>query len=321
MNMNMPTIYAKPPYLGQVYGIELEIEAEGLYQGEETFNDATEEYEQKDPNIPFGWLLEHEDSIVGVELISDQPYSFEDSVKNITRVFEDIRRQGYHPTRTPRGSTHIHANVSDLTWDQMKSFVLACAWAEPVLIEIAGKGRKGNLFAQSYETTPMGWQSIIQICRRQALGLMPDTHYMATSFHPINTMGSVEFRMGPSSRNASDAIEWLEIINHVVQAGRNETISGLHQPDFLERLLLGFNPQKQFQLQTKGARHAAEVFYAMSEPYEAPATPKKKLVTSLGESNEQLITYHELIQNTSIQTGQPVVDQSWNSFIENVPQF
>lgn len=272
------TIQGAPQFKGKVYGIELEIEADGLYAVEEKFNENTEEYEHIEPDVPAGWLREQEDSIQGVELISDGPYPFEQSVKNIERVFDDIKRQGFNPIRTPRGSTHVHANVADLTWEQMRSFVMACAWAEPVLIELAGKGRKGNLFAQSYENTPIGWSNVIESCRRgEFAGSNVDTHYMATSFHPMTYLGSVEFRMGPSARCAEDAIRWLMCIDTVVAAGREDLITAEKAPPFVYFLLSKFPDEKKARLLQKGERAALEVWYAMNEPYVKPEVkPRKK---------------------------------------------
>lgn len=266
----MSMIQASPQFYGKVYGIELEIEAAGLYEVDEHYDEETDEYTAIDPIVPQGWLREQEDSIVGVELISDRPYTFEESVINIQRVFMDITRQGYMPLRTPRGSTHVHANVADLTWDQMRHFVAACAWAEPALIELAGKGRKGNLFAQSYETTPLGWGPVIEWCRRKEFFQNLDTHYMATSFFPMSYLGSVEFRMGPSSRNASDAIWWLQCIDTVVEAGRTLPINGYEEPAFLDVLLAKMDHKKQTRLRQKGARFAAEVWDIILEPYNPP---------------------------------------------------
>lgn len=267
------TIHTVPQFKGTVYGIELEIEADGLYCMEEKYDTEEETYHNIDPIIPTGWLREQEDSICGVELISDKPYDFHTSVKNIQRVFADIEKQGFRPVRTPRGSTHVHANVSDITWEQMKSFVMACAWAEPALIELAGKGRKGNLFAQSYENTPIGWTNIIEWCRRKEFYRNVDTHYMATSFHPMTYLGSVEFRMGPSSRTANEAICWLTIIDAVVSEGRYSRVT-MEEPSFLPFLLEMIDHKARARLKDKGARHAAEIWHGMNEIY---AHPKIKL--------------------------------------------
>lgn len=276
------TIHSSPQFKGKLYGVELEIEAEGLYCVEEHYDSENDEHTSIDPVVPEGWLREQEDSINGVELISDRPYPFEVQVQNIERVFKDIERQGFQPIRTPRGSTHVHANVADLTWDQMKSFVMACAWAEPTLIELAGKGRKGNLFAQSYETTPIGWHPVIHWVRRREFYQQVDTHYMGTSFHPMTYLGSVEFRMGPSARTAEDAIRWLKCIDAVVTAGR-ETVVTDREPPFLEHLISKFQKEKQEQLRKKGRRNALEVWYTINEKYVAPPKPKRGQKKSLAD--------------------------------------
>lgn len=259
------TIHANPAYQGLLFGVELEIEAEGLYDIEEEFDEDGDPICQRDPTLPSGWLREQEDSIRGVEVISDRPYDFNTTVKNIYRLFEDVDRQGYNPMRTPRGSTHVHVNVCDLTWEQMRSFIMACIWAEPFLVELAGKGRKGNLFAQSYETTPLGWRPIIDWYRNRQIMPCMDIHYMATSFQPMGYLGSVEFRMGPSSRNAKEALSWLQHIADVADVGRNATITN-EQPRFILNWMDQLPPGVWKRLATKASRYAQEVWECLHEP-------------------------------------------------------
>lgn len=298
----MNTIHTMPQYKGKLYGVELEIEAAGLYEMEEHYDSETDEHVQNEPCVPKGWLREQEDSIQGVELISEKPFDFNTSIENIASVFFDIERQGFKPTRTPRGSTHVHTNVADLSWEQMRSFVMACAWAEPTLIELAGKGRKGNLFAQSYETTPIGWAWIVEAVRRQEFSQWGDTHYMATSFYPMSSLGSVEFRMGPSSRTAEEAMRWLRCIDLVVTAGR-ETVVGLEEPLFLSFLMSKLDDKKQARLRMKGQTAAAELWYAMNEVYVKPV--KKPRGSKLSDA----LAAHAF-------SSQPILSQSPYEFLD-----
>ena len=203
-------------YRGLLFGVELEIEAAGLYA--HYFNEDGDE--EIFPEAPKGWELMEEHSIEGPELASSGAYDYDTTVENIQRAFKDIRAQGFKPIRTCRGSTHIHINCQDLTWGQLRKTVTACAWAEQLLIERAGKGRKGNLFAMSYNTAPLGWADIIKSVRERNLRLHGDTHYMAINFGALTTHGTIEFRMPPSARNEDDAIDWLRCINYVALAGR-----------------------------------------------------------------------------------------------------
>lgn len=269
-------IHLCPAYKGLVFGVELEIEAEGLYYPDEVYDEEDEAYHTIDPVIPKGWSREQEDSIQGVELISAMPVGFEESVENIERLFADIKKQGYMPIRTPRGSTHVHVNVADLTWTQMAHFMVACAWAEPALIELAGKGRKCNLFAQSYDTTPLGWNPAIQWIRKRRVYQNVDTHYMATSFYPMAYLGSVEFRMGASARTADEAITWLSYINAVAEDGRTLPITDAECPPFMDFLTGMLDEKVRERVIRKGARNAREVWQALQEPYEPPVVRGRK---------------------------------------------
>lgn len=276
----MNTIHKNPGYTGLLFGVELEIEAEGLYQPEERFDDEGDLLCIDEPDIPHGWLREHEESIRGVELISARPFDYATSVDNIYRLFNDIDAQGYTPTRTCRGSTHVHVNAADLTWAQLRSFVMTCAWAEPFLIEHAGAGRRGNLFAQSYETTPLGWRPIITWCRHEAVMHALDTHYMATSFSPLSYLGSVEFRMGPSARTAAEAIAWLDKIYIVASHGRleyvDDNISTVES--MLRDLSKGLSPYTVDRLRHKAQRFASEIWQDLNEPL-PPVKPRSRKKT------------------------------------------
>lgn len=286
------TVHHKPQWVGKLYGVELEIEAAGLYDPVEIFCDEDDCYHTEDPDVPRGWLREQEDSIEGVELISNRPYSFVDSANNIVRVFLDIERQGYSPIRTPRGSTHVHANVADLTWAQMRHFVTACAWAEPALVELAGKGRKGNLFAQSYETTPIGWNPVIDWVRQESINQTWDTHYMGISFYPMSYLGSVEFRMGPSARNSDEAIDWLSKIDLVVDAGRDLPINASEEPSFMHLLTSQLDPKTRERVIAKGRRHAEEVWEAMLEQYIPPPQPRQRIKSAMDMLGEAALSHY-----------------------------
>jgi hypothetical protein len=229
------TIYPNPIITGLKYGIELEIEAPGLYEAREIWDEAGEEIiEMEEPTIPLSWELREEHSIEGPEVVS-MPLTYDEAYEAIGRLFIDVNSKGYHPTRTPRGSTHIHVNCQDLTWDQLESTVFACAWAEPFLIELAGRGRIGNLFAVSYKSAPLAWENIVNSLVVRELRSSIDTHYSAVNFNSLLTMGTIEFRMGPSSRTAEEALYWLGLIRTVAEAGRTLSIED-KEPAFLDKL-------------------------------------------------------------------------------------
>lgn len=267
---------------GCLYGVELEIEAPGLYAQQEIFNDEGDLVETEEPALPPGWVREEEESIQGVECVFEIPLAFSEAVDAIGTLFADIEKQGYRPIRTPRGSTHVHVNASDLTWDQLRSLVIAAAWAEPLLTEIAGKGRRGNLFAMSYETAPLGWTGIIKAVRDRHLSMPLDTHYMGVNFNPLQNLGSIEFRMGPSARSFVEAVSWLSYIDLVVSEGRTEEITGERHPNFMH-LLKGYVPEhRRERALAQAARQAKDVWEQITLIPPKPSA-KSKLNNLLGE--------------------------------------
>lgn len=255
----MSTIYNYPPFQGLVLGVELEIEAEGLYEKTSTFDEDSEEYIEDTPDVPVGWTWVEEHSICGPELVLSQPLNYSDTVEAINRVYRDVSRLGYAPVRTPRGSTHVHVNVSDLTYQQLQSFVMTCAWVEPALMELAGPGRKGNLFVLPYEVAPLGWMDIVESIKQQRLLMYQDTHYMAINFAQIAQRGSVEFRMGPSARNAEEAVGWVSVIYSVAQAGRTQLVTDRAAPEILYELVRDMPAGVQAELIERGRWQAEDI--------------------------------------------------------------
>ena len=269
-------------YRGLCFGVELEIEAPGLYP----MAGFDEDYDPDDedslppinpPVLPHGWQVVEEHSIDGPEVITAGAYAFDDMVTNIRAIFEDVRAKGFEPRRTCRGSTHIHMNCQDLTWRQLRNVLLCCAWAEPFLIEMAGKGRRGNLFAMSYRDAPLGWTEIINSIRARFLRLYNDTHYMAISFYSLTHLGTIEFRMPPSSRNADEAITWLEWIRDIGEAGRSTgDVAVDTMPPQLLGLYFAVPPARRDRLLRQAQEQVLEIADLLDLPYMDKRKPTKK---------------------------------------------
>lgn len=286
--------YAIP---GLLYGVEFEIEAEDLYVQTDHYDEESEEYVPYDPPcLPWGWRVEPEDSIIGVECVFDGPMTYEAGSDAIRRLFVDIRDvHCVNPVRTPRGSTHVHVNMSDATWAQMESFVYAAAWAEPFLIDIAGKGRRGNLFALSYSQAPVGWNSILDCIHNRKLRFHMDTHYMAINFKSLDKWGTVEFRMGPSMRNANEALEWFDNIHAVASEGKAGNVSPHEPPAFIERFRMMVPPERFSRIYDKAAKQVLDIHeklcYIVKARWEKQKSYRKKiedeefLISQLIDSN------------------------------------
>lgn len=268
-----------PGYVGKLYGIELEIESAGLYEDAELYDEETQQYYTESVSIPKNWQKEIEESICGAELVSQGAFDYLALCSNIDVLFRDIHSKGYRPIRTPRGSTHVHANVGDLTWQQFRHFIVTCAWVEPALIELAGKGRKGNLFAHSYNTMPIGWHMITSWCQSEQMTVTLDTHYMATNFAPANTLGSVEFRMGPSSRTAEEAITWLTYIDYVVSEARTAPTTCVEPPACLSVLIDNLPRQIRDRVVTRGRANATEIWPKLQKRNQQALSPPAQFQT------------------------------------------
>lgn len=238
------TVWQSPSCSGLKFGVELELEYPGLYEGIEVYGRDEDGYETEEivdierPLLPEGWDTRVEESVQGCEVVFSKPLAIAESVAAINRLFDDIERQGVTLRKTPRGSSHFHINVQDLTWPQMRVFALTCAWLEPYLIYLAGKGRIGNLFAKSYKECPAGWRGVVESIQIGAMRVNNlDSHYMAINFGAMSEHGSVEFRMPPSATSRHDVLGWLSRFYQLGQEGRQSRTVDAQSPPVCLRTL------------------------------------------------------------------------------------
>lgn len=273
-------------YRGLLYGIELELEGHGLYEAYYPDpSDEDEDPELTEPVVPAGWSWHEEHSIHGCELVLSQPQPYEVAASLMADVFRDVARNGWTLVRSPRGSTHVHINVQDYTWEELGNAILACAWAEPFLIELAGKGRKHNLFALSYANAPLGWAHVIECYRNKNNSMNSDTHYMATNFETLFGMGTIEFRMGPTARNYDEAMWWFDKIRIVAEACRGERVDKQTIPSFVRSLAAGItNSWRRDACYAQAARNAREVGLQLAQPGLALSTKNATMAQLLAQA-------------------------------------
>lgn len=280
-----------PKHTGLKFGIELELECDGLYAP--IYDDESDEFLPCE-DIPKGWRQMEEHSIQGIELVSTGPKEYHQAVQETLDLFEDIARQRFRLHRSCRGSTHYHVNCQDLEWNQLKRTVLACAWAEPILMELAGKGRRGNLFALSYFDSPLGWADIIRAVRLRQMDCFNDTHYMAVNFHSLLIHGTVEFRMPPSSQCADDVIKWLDRIKLIAEAGRGRgpyRVSAGPPPTWVRLLARDIPEGRREKVLAKCVEQVKEIYEQINAKIYRRIPPPFPWVLTPSTSLDQTITY------------------------------
>lgn len=270
---------------GRVFGVEIEVEGENLPQRETELvtHDPDEdypEYEEVDRTPELGaWEIHAEGSIKGAEYVLKEPLPLSESLDAVGWLFNTLRTE-WHAViyDSPRTSVHVHVNASDWSWDQLRKALPLLAVAEPFLVEISGKHRKGNLFCLSRLDAPFGWTPIINaICGKHYNG---DTHYSGINFAPLWRKGSIEFRMMRGLTEAADVVDWLVTLDSLIDAIDllPDDYDYEEFPPVLAFLTSSVPAEKIKKLEREGLRSAREVLAdltiaAVSLPQPSPLMP------------------------------------------------
>lgn len=251
---------------GRVFGIEIEIEGDCLPQIEtelvtEDPDEDYPEYEEVVISPDLGvWEIHAEGSIRGAEYVLKEPLSLSESLNAVDWLFDTLSTEWSAVIYdSPRTSVHVHVNASDWPLDKLRKALPLLAAAEPFLVEMSGKHRKGNLFCLSRLDAPFGWTPIINaLCGKAASG---DTHYSGINFAPLWRKGSIEFRMMRGLTKAEDVGRWLITLDALMDAIDllPEDYSYAEFPPVLSFLIDGVPAEKIDRLERVGLRSALEV--------------------------------------------------------------
>ena len=185
--------------------VGIEIEIEKMYNGAAP----THYWNQK----PDGSLRDCGMEFASIPLRGYQvPYALE-------HLFKEIKERGNKYHFSPRTSVHVHLNVRDMTWDQIKSLTLLYAIFEKHFFAIAGTKREESIFCVPlYKTAEL-----------QYLRDLPNYCYTWHKYSAINLgtilgnddvsrMGTIEFRHLYGTDDINIIINWINNIMCLRQA-------------------------------------------------------------------------------------------------------
>lgn len=199
-----------------------------------------QKYEQTQP--PNVFALEEKNTLVGIEIevenITNPPYltyywksTTDGSLRNngIEYVSIPLRTsQVEHavtylnqqllatnePEFSPRTSVHVHLNVRDFTWEQVKVFVLLYALFERHFFHFAGRSRENSVFCVPlYKTSQLSAifdiESEPKWHKYNALNLAPIYGDMGEN---LKRYGTIEFRHLFGTLDTATIIQWINNI-------------------------------------------------------------------------------------------------------------
>ena len=128
-------------------------------------------------------------------------------------VYNRSVTQSNTPDYSPRTSVHVHLNIRDLTWDQLKNLIILYCLFEKHFFHIAGTRRENSIFCVPlYKTQPKGTISNLQdwLISWQKYYALNLTTVLGTNGLPA--YGTVEFRHLYGTGDKHIILSWINNI-------------------------------------------------------------------------------------------------------------
>lgn len=113
---------------------------------------------------------------------------------------------------TDRTSIHVHVNVRDYTFAQLKSVILSYIAVEKLIYKYVGEKRRKSIFCIPIQETPL-LHNLHKILHNKML--TPDiswSKYTGLNLLPILNYGTIEFRHLFGTDSQETILEWISII-------------------------------------------------------------------------------------------------------------
>lgn len=111
-----------------------------------------------------------------------------------------------------RCSVHVHANVQDLTQDQLKSVCLLYQVFERILYSFAGNDRDKNIFCVPWSETNLTYNLIDEVDKYGIGKLRAWQKYTGLNLLPVLSQGTIEFRHLPGTCELPRILDWMQLI-------------------------------------------------------------------------------------------------------------
>lgn len=146
----------------------------------------------------------------GIELVT-KPCRGADLVDQVQYICGLAGAMGWKTSN--RAGLHVHANMQDLTPEQVLNLVQLYILLEPCFFDAAGPERKGSIYCKSW------YQHGDTVDLRETLGLIAKyqwsklpSRYFGFNINSLAKYGTVEFRHMNSTTNVDDILRWINII-------------------------------------------------------------------------------------------------------------
>ena len=179
------------------------------------------------PNSPArGWNVHNEGSLRGEsrEYVTRGPASFGGVHRLMTDLRHSFKDSGADLKKTYRASTHIHYNVQNKTLDRILKSIIRFVCFEPLVVELCGAERNGNLFClPTYDCgdTVLWLNDFISKSSGKSKSTVAYNHlrrgkYAALNTDPLTQFGTLECRVFPTTVDTRNIIKWCTWLDNIL---------------------------------------------------------------------------------------------------------
>lgn len=174
-----------------------------------------------------GWAIKRDNSLRnnGAEFISF-PSEINGIMEKVLLLFAQPKSKKWETSA--RTGLHVHVNVRDFTWQELRALVVTYCLVEPALFAWVGKEREENIFCVPYYRTPRAVLNFYPLQNKVLLqeGLQNLNanwcKYTALHLAPAARLGSVEFRHAPSWLDPPRIAAWARLCERVVSYAKGK---------------------------------------------------------------------------------------------------
>jgi hypothetical protein len=263
--------------------VGLEVELESLPMGNSTYERGLHNY----------WEVTDDPSL---RHFSGSCYEFrfkgplwgQDVVNAITDLDKTL---GGRYSKGDRTSVHVHLDVRDLNFNQLKRLLVCYLLVEPIIFNNVRRSRRFNPYCVPVSMTPNYLKDLTRVFSgissndfQTIIANRQGYKYSALNFRPLNSFGSIEFRHKEGSGSAEDLINWVNVIlafkRFATKGGDIDTGDIIHIVDnydnFLEELFEGVNIYTNYssedfrKVSSLAKQMSKETFYDKLNPMNSP---------------------------------------------------
>jgi hypothetical protein len=285
------TIAAACSGADQVVGVEIEVER------------CAHSMDHYQINLSKAWEVKTDGSLRGnaFEYIT-RPMSLGHTIPELATFYATtgFTQQNF----TDRTSIHVHANVTDMTVNQVSTLFMVYSVLEELLFEFVNKYKWPDKWGASRDTNlySVPWNQC-RVNKQVVRNLLSDPSFVPRNWHkytalnlaPIRTLGTVEWRHMHGSADMEKITKWLNIIGSIMDySKKNEfkdvqgTINGLNDTSayrqFFTAVLQEHLPFEDHYT-TKLASGVVNAKYALIDPPEPTQDRNAALVNHLAQLN------------------------------------